>query len=155
MPVPVWCEGVFNGVRKLGNTRLLKPARGTLERVREAQEMAYEILPTFSSFQIEHGLVESLQKFTSFDSEVFVLVFRHLSPIRRRLDQPRQLARQSSELPGGLQRLIRAYFRFLGGLRDIGDCLIDLRDRSGLLFRTELDFSRSLSRGSEQLRDLL
>jgi hypothetical protein len=77
MPVPVWCEYVFKGVGKLGDARLLNHAGGTLERVCEAQETPYEILPTFPSLQIEYRLVESLQEFPSFDTEVLVLVFRH------------------------------------------------------------------------------
>jgi hypothetical protein len=61
--------------------------------VRKAQDAPYEILSTLPSFQIEHGLVEPLQEFASFDSEVLVLVSCHLSRIRRRLDKSRQLAR--------------------------------------------------------------
>jgi hypothetical protein len=50
MPVPVWCEYVFNGVGKFGDTRLFDYARGTLQRVRKPEDAPYEILSTLPSF---------------------------------------------------------------------------------------------------------
>src|ERR1700722_4638125 len=100
--LPVGYEGVFDGVGKLGNGGLLNHPGGALERVREAQQTPNETLPASPAPGLEHRRVESFQQFASFDSEVLVLVFNHSSRRDSRLDQPHQVARQSSQLPRGL-----------------------------------------------------
>jgi len=65
-------------------------------RRRRCARISFRFPPRSSS---SNGLVESLQEFPCFDSEVLVLVFRHSSGTRVCLNKPDQIARQSASCP--------------------------------------------------------
>ena len=142
-------ECVFDGVGKFGDSRLLDHAGGAFQRMRKAQDTPNKILVAAAPLEFKHTLVKPLQELASLDTKILVLVLRHLLCSRSRLNESGQFARQPAELRRGLERLVRAHLRLLARLGNLGDCHVDLLDSRGLLFRTELDFSGSLGRGTQ------
>ena len=153
--VAVRGERVLRRVRPVADGLLLDHARRALQRVGEPQQARDHRPVRGGPLELEEPAREPVEQLARLDAEVLVAVLGHRAQAASRVWTSRARSRDIvASSRRGLERLAGARLRLARRLRHVGDRLVHLLDRGGLLLRRELDLARGVGGHPDEPRDL-